>query len=548
MRLVRFDFVHHLRPAGPPHPFEIMSHALAPLAPHIINRFCAARASHVHALAGVLCALFAGCAHSPRTFDAHTLARLDTPFEAPLEALPEAAGVATDFEELVLLAAERDPALRAALLRVRAQTRFVEAASPWPRPTVSYTVFALPVVTRNGPQRQAVSLRVPIAWPGARRAREASARFVASGLSRAHAAQLLVLRRRLAAQYWERWRHHALAALGVQEISLLDGLVSITESRVAAGLASQSELATLALRRALLVDEVDHLHAEAQAIEERIQAEVNVELADDLGSAPTNDSTNASNGAPPDRRTPEVPIVDTPALELIELEALIETSLEHPQLLALIDAQRAEQATETAHRRSRFPDVALRGSYVHIAPLDLAEGQTSGRDALSIGVDVSIPVDASTSRAQAEAAALRADAIEYTWEASRRERQAQITLHYRRLEDLAERLAHFESTTITAASMVDAAIAEFTTEGNLERVLGAMRVSLDVARRKVQMVVDYQLLLAELEALVGAPASRTDQEVDTDDDTSADAVVDAPDPSSAEMSQAEHAVESEVRP
>lgn len=387
-------------------------------------------------------------------------------------------------DDYVAVAAENDPALRAAHARWRAAHTRASASSPWPRPVVSYGVFLRPVETRVGPQRQRVGLRVPIAWGGPRRAQRDAAAWVASRTGRQFTARLLELRASLASLYWSLWHLDRDIEDAAREEALVQSLEEVSRIRLEANIGSMSQLQQLGLRHALAQDRKHTLEAERQRVRARFAAQLDW---------------------PPEREIRIQTMPPSPG-PLPERSALLAQAAQHPLLRAREDQARSHEAHARSYGAMRLPGLSLNVDFIDVAPARNADVAGSGNNAFSAGLSISVPVDGQVLRRRADAERSEAIAQRADAEGLVRDQRANIDSLLTTLSDAERRITLYGGVLLPQAEAAfESTLARFATAGNLGEVFVALDTLFEVRHRVHHTLAEYALAHSELERVTGVP-------------------------------------------
>lgn len=390
-------------------------------------------------------------------------------------------------DDYVAVAAQNDPALRAAHARWQAAYSRAQAAAPWPRPVISYAVFLRPVETRVGPQRQRVGVRVPIAWGSQRRGEREAGAWAASRAGRMFRARLLELRADLGSLYWSLWRLDRDIEDAAREEELVRGLEDASRIRLEADQGSMSQLQQMGLRRALAEDRKRSLEAERRRLRARFAAH--------LDWSPERDIRIAAQAPSPST--------------LPERDVLLSQAAGHPLLGAREDRARAHEARARSYAARRLPGLSLSVDFIDVAPAQNSDVAGSGNNALSAGLAISVPVDGHVFRRRAdaersEAAAQRADA-----EGLVRVQRGDIDALLATLSDAARRSALYENALVPQAEAAfESTLARYVSAGNLGEVFVALDTLFEVRSRVHRTLAEYALARNELERVTGVPLAR----------------------------------------
>lgn len=336
-----------------------------------------------------------------------------------------------DLEALIAYAASTHPQLarqHASWGAVRAMAR---ARDVRPNPMVSYMFAPLPVQTRNGPLRQSVMVKQRLPWFGVtdqdRAIDEARADVIAHRFDDAY----LVLRYDIERAYWSTWELDRQLDVLARELALLELIEQSLTARVEAGLAPAASLARLGLKHSKLTDRRAALGAARDA--SLIRLNVALGATEDLGIVVPADTSP--------------PGFDPPA----DIEALI-ASASPPALRELDAAIHARQEEAARVELARRPDLEVGAQWSQIGKAQVGEMQTSGRDAVSLQVGVSLPIWTDSIDARADAANARVVSQRAELELARARWAAEVRLTARRASDARERITYVQDTMLPRAS------------------------------------------------------------------------------------------------
>lgn len=396
----------------------------------------------------------------------------------------------------LIYAADHHPLLSARVAEWRASVYAVAEARRLPEPTISYGVFARPVETRVGPQRQRIGVRQTWPWPERRRAAGDAASSRAQAAEQHLQAAISAVRWRVAEAYWQLWAMRRIRAVQVRQQALLAQIAETVRSQIAVGKASVADVAKVDLMVARRADAVATLDAHTLTAEARLRRAV---------GAP------ADTPVPPpilggDSATAGEPALAVPDEDIATLRA---AARHHPGVAqheflarASIDQERVENA------RAR-PDVALALDYTQIGRARVADVADSGKDAWLVGVSVTVPLWRSTyrdagRRARAEAASHRA-----------RERlaglraEAELEVALTEVRDGARRAMLYRDTLIPQAEAVyEATLGTYHTgDSELADLIASRAAILELHIERIRAIAAHAIAWARVEDLVGRPVS-----------------------------------------
>lgn len=384
-----------------------------------------------------------------------------------------------EVEAYVALALAEHPRLVAAREAHAAARERVAGQRSLPDPQVSVGGFAQSVETRVGPQRVRVALQQTLPWPSQLIQAGQAALAQADAADRGRSAEERAVREQVERTYWQLWQLRAVRALQEEHRVLLEGVADAVRGRVSIGTASLADLQQVELSRSRLEDRIESLAA----------AEVGAvaELRAAVGTASEAMETRSS-----------------PALVgLPEGEGLDAAS--HPKLQAL--SARADAADHQARAAAgqRLPDITVGVDWIATGPAALPGVSDSGKDAVAVGVGVSVPLwqgvyghDVASARHDEAAWRARRTATEDALQATIASTAAQV-------RDTARRAERIDATLLPQArAAYDAVLGEYTVgRSGVASVLLAQRALLDLAVEHAEAQAAHRVQWARLTALTG---------------------------------------------
>lgn len=355
-----------------------------------------------------------------------------------------------------------NPTLQARRLEARALTTRARQVSALPDPSVGLTYQPRPILTARGYQRSQWRLEQTIPFPGKRRLREEIADLSADvGSSETDAfgqdLELTVKKayyelyrvqeqERVLTDFQDRLRSFEEAALSQYEVG------SGTQQAV---LKAQLERSRLEVRRKQLAED------------RRSATEILARLLDRPNTDGLTDPVRVEDPGWPanNERSTELALRQRP-----EAEALRQAALQSDRKIALA-------------RRAFFPDISLSLTYMDLGAGGLSPAMT-GRDAVSLGAGLKIPLWRDRLDAQVEEARLQKRRVEAQYRALESTLRAQIADLQGRLDDQREQLdllvdtliPHAETTLEATLSAYTADRADFLDLLDAERTLFALRM------------------------------------------------------------------------
>ena len=387
---------------------------------------------------------------------------------------------------------KESPVVRAAFARWEAAIQQVARSRSLPEPTLGFTVFLQAVETRVGPQQGRVSLEQVFPWPTALSASAGAAAARARAAGEAFAATELAATEQIEAAYWDLWAIRAAQGSHTEHLSVIDGLSEVLRARVEVGTAGLADLQQVDLSRARLDSAIQTMHAE-----EHIAAAT---LRGLLGL----------------RETIPVPTSDTPpavALPEGSDEQLFSAAMSHPHIAQA--AAQADAAADTVRlaRSRRMPGLSLSAGWTPIGDTPAhssGHADEMGRDALSVGMGLSLPLwqrtytaDIAAARALVSAAEADHDTVAVSL--------TEAVLQWRvRVTDSARRVAITQDTLLPQAEAAYASLLGGYTTGDspVAQVLLAQRDLLELTVALDNARADHARAWAGLERACGQPIPR----------------------------------------
>ncbi len=443
----------------------------------------------------VLVAAAVGCTH--RSVTPTSLQAIEGRL-APLESLvPSGGGGPTpdrrsgvlafegSLSNYLAYAFEHSPALRASFERWRAATHRPARERRLPEPVITYTGFVRAVQTRVGPQRHRLGAKQWFPWPTQLGAAARAAGLEAQAEQREFEAHALALAAEVSAAYWAVWRVQRTREVRVEEAAVLTSLSEQVRVRLEVGAAELSDVAQLDLWVTRTRDQVVGLRER-----ERVAS---AELVRAIG---------APEGTPIRVSSPGPLVVDVDE----SIEALTRTAHRHPRVDAI--ATRSRSAGERVHqaRADRYPSFGVGIDWIVTGRSDSATPPSGdGRDAVSVGLSVEVPLwtrsyRAAEDEAKARQAMWRARAIDARDRvvATVRQRAAQVS------DDVRRARVHRTTLIPQARTAFEAVLSQYVAgRSNVAELLLAERELVGLRDGLVAAQADYGWHLAALERAVG---------------------------------------------
>lgn len=384
---------------------------------------------------------------------------------------------------------QESPTVRAAFDRWAAAVQQIARARALPEPSLGFSVFLQAIETRTGPQQGRVSLGQVFPWPTALTAGADAAAARARAAEEEFAAVEIAAASQIASAYWNLWSIRAAASSHTEHLSVIDGLSEVLRAHVEVGTASFADLQQVDLSRARLASAIETMHAEEH-----------------VAAAALRGLLGLQDAIP-------VPTTDTPpavALPEHSEEQLLAAARAHPhRAQAAAQADAAAEAVRIARAR-RMPGLKVGADWTLIgdAP-SLGDGEM-GRDALAVGLGISLPIwqrtytaDVAAARALQSAADAEQDAVAvYLSEAVQRSRMM--------VSDTARRVRVTRDTLLPQAEAAYASLlGGYTTgESSVAQVLLAQRDLLELTVELDHARAAHAQAWAALEHACGQPLPR----------------------------------------
>jgi outer membrane protein TolC len=383
-----------------------------------------------------------------------------------------------DVEAYAAAAVERHGDVRAAFHRWEAATARIPGAGALPSPEVAFGVYVRAIETRVGPQQGRIGIRQAIPWPGGLRAASRAARAQADAAADQLADTTLQVVREVADAYWTLWELRTTRGLHEEHLVLLDGLSSTVRARVETGQATLADLQQVDLVRARLADRLATMATDERAVVARLRSLV---------------------GDQPAYPTPTAPVLALP--DPADLSARL---AEHPRFAALAHEVEAADARVAAARADRMPGVAVGGDWIAVAPGSVASPD-AGRDALSVGGGVTVPLWQGVVARDVAAARAESQARDATLRAALDDATAALVAQVAAVEDTHRRVAVVTQTLRPQAEAAFTSLLANNTVGkaSLAQTLLAQRDLLELSVEAAAAAAAHARAWAALDALVG---------------------------------------------
>jgi outer membrane protein TolC len=388
-------------------------------------------------------------------------------------------------ESYIAYAMKNSPELEALFERWQAGIHRISSARRLPDPVVSYAYFIRSVETRVGPQRHRLSLKQSFPWPTKLSAGANAMSSEAMALEKRFDARAIAIASAVEEKYWTIWGLKAERQIHEEHIEILKGLSKSAEALLMTGridLADQQQIDLNTARVEDLVHAIDEKVASAEA------------------------ALKGLIGAPQSMATP---VTSSPQRTDISIDEkrLAEDVKAHPYLQSFERLAESETYAAKRERASRFPSFTLGLDWIETGDTAMPNVEESGKDAVLIGVGLSMPVWQSNysetiSAYEAESRAYRADKA-----AAKDKAEALFYAVLSDLRDAKRRIDLYRNTLIPQAeSVYESVVGTYVSgKGTIASLLIAERDLLDLRVELSKIDTAFAKGWAALSNVVGHP-------------------------------------------
>lgn len=418
--------------------------------------------------------------------EADSLSRLYTGEpEAPL-AFPGGA----DLNEILKIAVERSPALRAAYHDWQAEVKRSGYAGALPDPKLTYSYFVENVETRVGPQEQKFGLRQQFPWFGMLGARKSAAVEAANASFRKFESERLRLFYQVKASYYDYYFLGRELQLTKDNLELLGFWESVAQTRYKVGLKQHPDVIKVQVELGLLEDR-------KQTLEDLV--------------APTEASLRALLDLPDSIYLPLPDSVAVPEVELNTDTLLGAIRRSNPELNALAHIIKKEELGVKVASRQALPGFSVGVDYIQTGKAMDPGVASSGKDAWMVSAGMSLPIWFGKNDSRKEEARARQRSAKYQY----LDKQNRLEAYGERLlfeyHDAMRKLRLYRDGLIPKAEQsLNTSFAAYRAgDIDLLSVLDAQRQLLDFQLIMERETVNLAKSRAELEMLIGHELDRT---------------------------------------
>ncbi|MEZ4265141.1 MAG: TolC family protein [Myxococcota bacterium] len=394
----------------------------------------------------------------------------DADREAPVEAVAEAeTPEIADLPALLVEAALRSPALRAAWYDAQAADYAIPVSRRLPEPVVTYGVFLRQVETRVGPQSQRLGVMQGFPWP-ARLGRAAGA---AAARAEAARRRFEALRHQVRREIRRPWAELAVLNATAAELRAIDAVLERVQgsarARVAVGMVGADDLARITLRRAELREREASLADRAAALAALVRS---------------------AAGLGPDTKLPEPSLEPVPAAlaPMATLRCALEANPEIAAAVAEIEVASAEVSVAGSRR---WPEFSLGADWTVVGEARMPGVMDSGKDVVMVSAGIRVPLWSRSYSAEEDAAQARVESARARRDGVLQRAEAELARIVAGHTGATRRVALYESELLpTAHAALNAAMVGYE----------AGRTSLNSVADLEESVLRYRLALLEARA------------------------------------------------
>ncbi len=387
-----------------------------------------------------------------------------------------------ELEEYLVYASRHQPELRAAFERWRASVHRIRPARRLPDPMLELAAYVWNSGDNQGFTAASVGIRQELPWPTLLGGRATAATYEAQALQRQFEAQLLRLRERVAAAYYELWLLRRLRAIEQEQLVLMQGVSQSVLARIATGSATLAEQQQVALSVARLADRIAARTELERSKAARLRAVV---------GAPAHQAMPTA--APP-------PHVSRPRERIDELR---EALREHPSLGALASMESAAHALSDAQRAARWPSFS-----VGVEWMQMPGGMGEAAVMPNLGLRLPIWQGSYAEAERANHAEARARQADYA--AGVQQAVAELEQTLAQINDSSRRVKLAQTTLLPQARAAQESVLGAYTAGQapVSASLLAQRELLEIRSELEQARAEHAVAWARLEQLVGRRVSQ----------------------------------------
>lgn len=298
---------------------------------------------------------------------------------------------AQDLDSLKVEALQNNSSVLASYNLFKAELERVAQVNTLPDPQLSAGVFIQPIETRVGPQVAKVSISQLFPWFGSLRARGDVAALQAEAAYAVFLNQKLLVTRDLEMSYFDWIEWHESIAILLDDISLLERILSTAEIQAEAGKASLANVLRLQIRLEDMRSNLRQLKNQEAVILSKLRSHLN------------RTDTNSIQ-------------LEAQSIDSFDLTLTwpMDTSIgSHPRISRLRSLRKSEQSRMEAARKAGYPSIGLGIDYMFVNKRSDISVPSNGQDAVMPMISISLPLFRSKYNASVREAQLRQTAYEH---------------------------------------------------------------------------------------------------------------------------------------
>jgi outer membrane protein, heavy metal efflux system len=383
----------------------------------------------------------------------------------------------------IAYAMENSPDLAAQFERWRASVYRISNARRLPDPVISYAYYISRVETRVGPQRHRVSLKQTFPWPTRLSAGADAAAARARSQQEKFDAMAIAISSSVEQMYWQIWKTQESRKVQKDHEAVLSGLSESANAMMMTGRIDLSEQQQIDLARARVDDSISVLDEQLSQQKALLRG---------LISAP-----------------PEMNILVTsiPNLGKYDFDeaALLSSVKNHPSIRAYVALAQSSALDAKKEKSIRYPNITVGVDWIETGDAQNPSTPDSGKDALTAGIGVSIPLWQRSYQESVDAYHAEEKAYVADGEAAADRAVAAFYQTLSQIRDAERRMALYEKTLVPQAESVYESVlgAYASGRGNVASTLLAQQDLLQLRLQLIAVQTDYLTKIAALKNLVG---------------------------------------------
>ncbi|RRO21910.1 TolC family protein [Flavobacteriaceae bacterium 14752] len=299
---------------------------------------------------------------------------------------------AQSLEELKIIAAENNLALKAQYKTFEAQLEQVTQAKSWQDPNLSFGYFISPIETRVGPQIAKFSLTQMLPWFGTFKAKGDIAAYQAEAEFENFQDKKLKLFLKVAEKYYDLAALRQITKIETKQLQILNDLKSIVESNYENNQANLVDIYRVELEIDKQLNAIKVLKDQDQALETQLNQLMNRQL-----------------------KTPITIANSTQVLEQNKTVVADSVSTNHPRLEAIRHLQTSNEVEIELSKKQALPQFGIGLDYAIIQDRNVTNAD-AGQDAFMPMLSVSLPIFGKKIKSRKKVAALRGESLQYQFE------------------------------------------------------------------------------------------------------------------------------------